>query len=143
MAAGAVTAETEPSVVRMLLLFTYGEKLFGVPADAVDGVVGWVKPSPLPAVSSRIQGIVHDRGRVVTVLHRPDADPPAEHENPKRLVLCRTERGLLGLPAVQTRSIASVELAGASGALVDSSEGPLVLVDPEELAKPRGGDVGR
>ena len=128
---------------RSLLLFEHDGALLGVPAEAVDGVIAWRNPVRLPRASAGFAGVVQDRGRIVAVLESPLGGVKAEPRAARRLVVCATARGFLGLPADTTRGVTVVEFAiePPPGEIVDSSEGPLTLVLPALLARAsEGGD---
>jgi chemotaxis signal transduction protein len=125
----------------ILLVFEHGGVLYAVPASAVDAVVAWHKPAPLPASIPGFAGVVQDRGRIVAVLISPLGKAVEQGgEAPRRIVICSTPRGFLGLPCAETRHIGSVRLASepAGGDLVDSSSGPVVYVDPITLVRELG-----
>lgn len=134
---GETVGAARSGVKRALLLFEFDEALLGVPAESVDAVIAWRKPAPLPCATSGFAGVVQDRGRIVAVLDSPVAGSARGPRAARRLIVCVTPRGFVGLPADGTRGVAVVELAAAhSGdALVDSSEGPLVVVDPSALVE--------
>lgn len=118
-----------------LLLFEHGGVTYGVAAAAVDVVVAWQKPTPLPASLPGFAGVVQDRGRVVAVLATPMGRVQKELGSEQRLVICNTARGFLGLPCGSTRAVGPVVLAQPpiAGDTVDSSAGPFVYIDPEAL----------
>lgn len=117
---------------RALLLFDHGGSLLGVPAQVVDAVIGWRAPARLPCATPGFAGVVQDRGRIVAVLESPLGASGASPTTPRRLIVCSTPRGFVGIPAETTRGVSTVELATDAAAfeLVDSSEGPLTIVDP-------------
>lgn len=112
---------TEP-LDREALVFAHGEVLYAVDAVRVDAVIPWRDPMPLPGVDAAIQGVIQDRGRVVTVLGDPEGrrDPPPA-ARPARIVVCTTRRGLIGLPASATRAVGPV------------GEETLTWIDPDAL----------
>lgn len=121
-----------------LLLFDFEGVLMAVPAGAVDAVIGWRTPARLPCATAGIAGVVQDRGRVVTVLESPlTISAPPDRATPHRLIVCKTPKGFVGIPAEATRAVGTVYLAiePISGEPVDSSEGPLTVVDPTHLVE--------
>ncbi|MCB9596743.1 MAG: chemotaxis protein CheW [Sandaracinaceae bacterium] len=128
-------AEVETTCERDLLLFEHGGVAYAVPASSVDVVVAWNPPAPLPASVPGFAGVLQDRGRVVAILTSPLARPRAGETEERRIVICSTRRGFIGLPCVRTSDVGPVRLAAAPvpGEVVDSSRGPVVFVDPELL----------
>jgi chemotaxis signal transduction protein len=124
----------------VLLLFQHNGIAYGVPARSVDAVVAWRKPARLPASVPGVAGVVQDRGRVIAVLASPLGESTDDRGTHRRMVICTTRRGFLGLPCDETRQIGTVTLAQepAAGEAVDSSSGPLVYVDPDVLAESLG-----
>jgi chemotaxis signal transduction protein len=128
--------EDDRRVSRTLLLFEFDGSILGVQADRVDAVIPWRDPAPLPSASASVAGVVQDRGRIVAVLRTPLAATSTDKKaSSRRILVCATQRGFLGLPADSTRGVLSVDLASepAPGELVDSSQGPLAYVDPNAL----------
>ena len=115
-----------------LLVITQGALLLAIEATHVESVVSFQTPAVLPQASPWVSGIIQDRGRLVAVRK-------TEHECPQvsRIVLCNTSRGLIGIPASETRSIGQVCLSGPVGFFtpIDSDVGALTILDPEELAR--------
>lgn len=134
-----LSAEVEELLhAHALLLFDFDGVLMGVPASTVDAVIGWRTPSRLPCATVGIAGVVQDRGRVVTVLESPLAtSAPPSGATPHRLIVCKTKKGFVGIPAEATRAVGTVYLAiePISGEPIDSSEGPLTVVDPTYLVE--------
>lgn len=60
-------AGDEPQL-RDLFLFTAGNRIFGVPADEVEGTAEGKCPTPLPHAPAPILGVVYARGRMLTVI---------------------------------------------------------------------------
>ncbi|WP_437624276.1 chemotaxis protein CheW [Sorangium sp. So ce1151] len=130
-----------------LLLFELGAVTFALRALQVEEVIGWRTPSPLPRADARVMGILQDRGRIIVIVSAPLAGPAAA---PLRIVVCRTPRGYLGLPAGKTRCVAAVKVFGEllPKAVVDTSEGVVTFLDvthlldaseaaPQQVAAPR------
>jgi hypothetical protein len=74
------------------------------------------------------------------VLVSPLGSAGEAEQAPRRIVICTTSRGFIGLPCSATRTVGAVRLASepVSGQLIDSSWGPLVFTDPEMLADELG-----
>ncbi|WP_437318250.1 chemotaxis protein CheW [Sorangium sp. So ce385] len=111
-----------------LLLFELGPVTFALRAQQVEEVIAWRTPLPLPRADPRVMGILQDRGRIIVIVSAPLAEPEAA---PLRIVVCRTQRGYLGLPAGKTRCVAAVKVFGelAPKAVVDTSEGVVTFLD--------------
>lgn len=131
-----------------LLLFELGAVTFALRAQQVAEVIAWRAPLPLPRADPRVMGILQDRGRIIVILSAPLAEPAAA---PLRIVVCRTQRGYLGLPAGKTRCVAAVKVFGelVPKAVVDTSEGVVSFLDvthmldasegaPQPSVAPRG-----
>ena len=58
----------EGTQLRDLFLFTAGNRIFGVPADAVEGTAEAKSATPLPHAPAAILGVVYARGRMLTVI---------------------------------------------------------------------------
>lgn len=121
---------------RTALVFEHGGTLYGVAAHSVDALIAWRKPAPLPASVAGLAGVVQDRGRIISVLTSP-LGRHAEPAPPRRIVICTTAYGFIGLPCGETRRVGPVVLAEepVSGEVTDSSEGPLVWVDAERIVE--------
>ena len=117
---GEDVSDAEVSFAADVLLFDYGGDLFAVPAQTVDSVVAWKAPAPVPGNDARVRGVVQDRGRIVVVMAHPtgQARPEAPGE-PKRIVICETPRGHVGVPATTTAAVESLSLPSepASGSV--------------------------
>jgi chemotaxis signal transduction protein len=136
----AVAADLETTVVRDLLVFRYLDDLYGIPAACVEGVIPWKAPVPIPGADRRVQGVIQDRGRIVVLMAHPTgrSDREASPES-KRIVICATPRGNVGLPATSTNAVGPVELAvePTPFALHDSRLGPFTYLDPTMYVEPR------
>lgn len=115
-----------------LLVIEQGSVLLGVLASAVDAVIPWQAPEPLPRSSPHVLGVVQDRGRLVAVHRHPDMNQP-----PRRLAVCATSYGLVGLAVTGTRQVGTVSLVGEArfGTPLNTSVGDLTLIDPEQIAR--------
>ncbi|AUX29069.1 MULTISPECIES: chemotaxis protein CheW [Sorangium] len=131
-----------------LLLFELGAATFALRAQQVEEVIAWRTPLPLPRADPRVMGILQDRGRIIVIVSAPLAEPAAA---PLRIVVCRTQRGYLGLPAGKTRCVGAVQVFGelAPKAVVDTREGVVTFLDvihlldasegaPQPSVAPRG-----
>jgi hypothetical protein len=123
----------QETIVRELLIFECGSSRLAVSALLVDSVVAWKRPVTVPGSDSRVRGVIQDRGRVVVIMaHADGGATEAVAGEYKRIVICVTPRGLVGLPASGTSSVGSVELSGepTPGTVYDSPKGPFLYVDP-------------
>jgi hypothetical protein len=79
-----------------------------------------------------VSGIIQDRGRIVVILSDPTG---GWSDVPSRIVVCRTQRGYLGLPAGKTRCVGAVKIYGelVPKAVVDTSEGVVTFLDAVHL----------
>jgi chemotaxis signal transduction protein len=114
-----------------LLVFLQGDTLLGIEARYVDSVIPFRAPALLPLAAPTVAGVVQDRGRVVVVRTAQERGP-----EPKRIIVCTTERGLIGIPASATRAVGEVIAypAVAFGEPIDTDEGVMTLLDPKALA---------
>ncbi len=117
-----------------LLVFEYMNDLFAVPASCVDSIITWKTPTPLPGADPRVRGVIQDRGRIVMLVAHPTGkrNEVLLSVEPKRVIVCATPRGHVGLPATTTRAVGAIELAGVPSpfAVCDSPLGPLTYLDP-------------
>jgi CheW-like domain len=123
------------SVQRDLLLFEYGRDRFAVEARRVESVVPWKPPSRIPGADGRVHGVIQDRGRIVVVMAHPAGITPGP--NPpagKRIVVCSTARGHIGLPASSARAVGPFTLSVEPTPLSvhDSPLGAFTYLDPFE-----------
>ncbi len=130
---GAETAARALTEQREVLVFELHGVGFAVPARRVDSVVSFKPPSPVPDGSPALAGVIQHAGRIIAVLKHPLGVPEEQREAPARVIVCLTERGLIGLPASQTRGIASIALDGRE--TVETPYGAAVLVDPEKTVR--------
>jgi len=128
------SAETR-GLVLDLLMFEHGAEAYAVPAAAVEGVIPWRNPAPVPGVSSQVRGVIQDRGRVVTVLRHPTGRDLHASEEPRRIILCATPEGLVGLPASVTRAVTSAtfEVEPQLYAVYCGRDGSYTFVAPQRL----------
>jgi purine-binding chemotaxis protein CheW len=54
--------------LRDLFLFIQGNRIFAVPAEEVEGTAESKRPAPLPHAPAPILGVVHVRGRMLTIV---------------------------------------------------------------------------
>ena len=79
---------------------------------------------------------IQDRGRIVVVMSHPTGsavlEPPLEV---KRIVICNTARGHIGLPAMATHTVGTVELMSKPqpSAVYDSKFGTFTYIDPSRF----------
>lgn len=125
------------STERDLLVFAYAGDLYAVNAAQVEAVVPWETPAPLPRSAPELAGVAQDRGRIVTVVNDPRGRPGPLTSKPNRLIVCTTQHGHVGLPAERTLTVGRVATGeqDMDGGLVDSSQGPLFLIDVHALAR--------
>ena len=127
----AGTSDEAASFGRTLLVFRLGPHLVGVDADSVDSVIGWKDPAPLPGGSNRFLGVVQDRGRIVAVT-KDALETRLELSDCRRLVVCRSGRGLVAFPATETDAVEEVSfpVEPLPGRTEESTRGPITLIDP-------------
>lgn len=123
--------------VRDLLLFDFGGRRFGIDVKAVDSVVPWQRPRPIPRSSTAVHGVIQDQGRIIVVLSGPLGVAEEVGSDAARIVVCTTARGLIGVPATTTEHIGRCELneEPAAGKVIDSERGALTYLDPAVLAQ--------
>jgi chemotaxis signal transduction protein len=131
--AAAETAERALGEQRELLVFELDGVGFAVPARRVDAVVAFKPPSPVPDGSPALAGVIQNAGRIIAVLRHPLGAAGGKGETPSRIIVCFTERGLIGLPATHTHGIAPIALDGRE--TVETPYGAAVLVDPEKAVR--------
>jgi chemotaxis signal transduction protein len=120
------------AVVRELLLFEHGGERYALSASAVDAVVPWREPTSVPGAEQRVLGVIQDRGRVVVLMAHPSGRATS-HVEGRRIIICNTERGYVGVPATTTNTVTSVELRSEPVALSvhDSRFGPFTFLEAE------------
>jgi chemotaxis signal transduction protein len=118
-----------------VLMFELAGEAYAVPAAAVEGVVPWRNPAPVPGASSHVRGVIQDRGRIVAVLRHPTGRDVEARDEPRRMILCSTPEGLVGLPASVTRAVTQAEYSGEPKlhAVYASKEGAYTFVAPHRL----------
>ena len=127
-------SSAETTIFRQLVLFRYGSEVYAVSTSAVDSIVPWRTPVPLPRVSTIVQGVIQERGRIVTVLSHPAGMGSSDGGNAVRTIICATDMGFLGLPATETLRLGAVQLHAEPkpGQVVDSEVGLFTLLDPQQ-----------
>lgn len=129
------SAESAETSLIDLLSFEVNDLLFAVRADRVARVIPWTEPALLPQGHPAVRGVVQDRGTIVAVLWHPLLDQRVDGDA-KRIVVCSTEHGLLGLPATRTRAVARVPVARqpAPNSVIDNEEVALTFIEPRAIA---------
>jgi chemotaxis signal transduction protein len=120
-------------VQRDLLVFEFGRDRFAVEARRVESVVPWRMPSRIPGTDSRVHGVIQDRGRIVVVMAHPAGITPGPSPpEGKRIVVCNTARGHIGLPATSARAVGGFSLSVEPTPLSvhDSPLGAFTFLDP-------------
>lgn len=132
-----MSSEAQGSATHQLLVFELEGARFGVEAGDVDAVIAWREPVSLPGASGPVRGVVQDRGRIVSVLHHPASATVTYQDDPRRIIICRTRSGLLGLPASSMRAVSNVEVLGelVPGEPVETDAGNLIFVAPDAIAE--------
>jgi chemotaxis signal transduction protein len=122
-------------VVIDVLMFELAGEAYAVPAATVEGVVPWRNPAPVPGASSHVRGVIQDRGRIVAVLRHPTGRDVEPKEEPRRMILCMTPEGLVGLPASVTRAVTQADYPGEPKlhAVYASKDGAYTFVAPHRL----------
>jgi chemotaxis signal transduction protein len=123
----ASTAKVE----RAVLVFEYDAHMFAVDAKAIDAVVAWRDPTPVPQGDEWLLGVLQERGRIVAVLRHPLGRAETSAQAPLRVIVCATKRGLLGLPTTATKAVDSIAFdeEPVHAMAVDSSAGVVTYVD--------------
>jgi chemotaxis signal transduction protein len=128
---------SKATVVRELLVFAYEDDVYAVPASGVEGVVPWKTPTPVPGGESRVHGVIQDRGRIVVVMAHPTGQANADQRTEaRRIIICSTPRGHVGLPATTTNAVGPVELPSepSAASVYDSDMGPFTYLDPSRYS---------
>lgn len=115
-----------------VLVIEQGPVVLALLSSAVDSVIPWQTPEPLPLCAQDVLGVVQDRGRLVIVQRFAGAA-----ERPSRLIVCTTTGGLIGVAATATRLVGTIEIYGELQVDVplQTSSGPLTIIDPERIAR--------
>jgi chemotaxis signal transduction protein len=124
--------------VRDVLVFEYEQTAYALAVTAVEEVVACSRLLPLPNPADGILGVLKHRGTMVPVLQSPQGHPNrAAADVTRRIVICCAPTARIGLPATAAHlaePIQMEEIVG-HGARTDSSVGPLVYLEPEELVR--------
>ena len=126
--------ELRSTILRDLLLFEYAGDRYAIAAANIESVVPWKAPVPVPGADARVGGVIQDRGRIVVVMTHPTGRPDAKAQGePRRVIICATPRGRVGLPASTTDAVAAVPLLSepAAFSVHDSKIGPFTYLDPK------------
>ncbi|HEX3086782.1 MAG TPA: chemotaxis protein CheW [Pyrinomonadaceae bacterium] len=140
------TEDGEPQL-RDLFLFTGGNRLFGVPAEEVEGTAEAKNPAPLPHAPATILGVVYARGRMLTILDPVGLaghSPPMRASEMSAIVSLRSDEQLaLAAESVAetiTISSADIESSPASDSELTAVAGILrhggkeiTILDPASL----------
>lgn len=130
---GQASDERTTSFARDVFVFRYGEETYAVSAGRVAGVIPWRDPVPLPRSNPRVSGVIQDRGRIVVMMVHPLGEGTEEaNAECRRIVICESERGYVGLPASSTVTVGSIQFAHEPNPMgtVDSSVGVVTYLDP-------------
>ncbi|MBN2195530.1 MAG: chemotaxis protein CheW [Polyangiaceae bacterium] len=130
--------ERSATCSRDVFVFQYGSQTYAVSAFRVAGVIPWREPVPLPRSDPRVSGVIQDRGRIVVMMVHPSGEGVADPEaDIRRIIICESERGFVGLPATSTVTVGPVEFAREPNALgtVDTSAGVLTYLDPSSYVQ--------
>ncbi|MEO1482893.1 MAG: chemotaxis protein CheW [Myxococcota bacterium] len=117
-----------------VLLFEIEGQGFCVDADVVTSVIAWREPAPFPGGHPRIRGILLDGNEVITILHHPFARSPLETP-PRRIVLCDTGEGRIGLAVHRTFEIENVSGSPKHGQALETPRGSSTYAAAAELLK--------
>lgn len=87
----------------------------------------------LPGAETRVRGVIQDRGRIVVLIAHPAGRPTDGRGESKRIIICNTSRGYVGVPASVTNTVEGIELQSEPSALTihDSAHGPFMFLDAE------------
>ena len=129
--------DVAPKFERAVLIFEFDNHTFAIDAAAIDAVVAWREPAPVPQGDAWLLGVLQERGRIVTVIKHPLGRTETCRFTPSRVIVCSTERGLLGLPTTVTKTVDTVafEQEPIHANSVVSSIGVVTYVDVAELIK--------
>jgi chemotaxis signal transduction protein len=136
----------EPQL-RDLFLFASGNRLFGVPAEEVEGTADARNPAPLPHAPATILGVVYARGRMLTILDPAGLagdSPPTTTSEISVIVSLRSDEQLaLAAESVSetiTISSSDIESPAESDSELTAVEGILrhggekiIVLDPARL----------
>ena len=135
--------------LRDLLLFTLGNRVFGVPAEEVEGTDEAKSPTPLPHAPAAILGVVCAHGRMLTLIDPGavcgDERAPLPQSFPAIIALRGDEQ--LALPAEsisETITVAATDIdssseptnsqtVGAIAGLLRHGGEKIIILDPARL----------
>jgi len=128
-----------PGITLDLLVFEYANDAYAVAAVCVAGIVPWKTPARVPGVDPRVAGVIQDRGRIVVLMMHPTGRHSPARADAKRIILCSTARGYVGLPASVTRTVGPVDLDCQPGpfSVHDCGGAPFTYLDPTAYPETR------
>jgi chemotaxis signal transduction protein len=120
-----------------LMVFSFAEDMFGVQLKDVDSVIPWREPATVPQGNRSLAGVIQDHGRIIAVLSHPAGQDPGEgNAETSRIIVCNTQRGLIGLPASETHHVGPVGVQShpGPGEVADTDRGVLTYLEAATLA---------
>ena len=95
---------------RQILVFTLASEELGLDISCVREVLRPQKTYPLPKTPHFIEGVIHLRGYIVTLidLRKRLIATPTEEEPNKRIIVCRVNKSIVGLTVNSLREIVTL-----------------------------------
>jgi purine-binding chemotaxis protein CheW len=131
-----------------LFVFRLAGRAYALPATCIELVATAQAPTPVPTVPPHVRGVVHLRGRILTVIDLAavlELDAAAADERDRRLVVIGSGEHPYGFLADATDGIRGVDVASieSDGAeddalvrgRVDDDRGVVSILDPEALTR--------
>lgn len=94
---------------RQLVVFSLGREEYGVSITAVQEIIRYARPRPLPDTPHYIEGVINLRGRVIPVVElatRLGAE--ALHPEDQKIVIVELEQGTVGMTVDEVREVLTV-----------------------------------
>lgn len=152
--------DTLTSGVRQYVLFRLCDEEYGLPVAAVQSIIRYQEPTPVPRAPEGVEGVFNLRGQVLPLIDlgrrlRGEALTPTPTS---RIVVAESDLGAVGLAVDAVREVANIPLAEIKpapqsaliGGLAEAFQGVatyqdrlVILLDPSKaLPKTSFGAVG-
>lgn len=140
------------------VIFRLGDEEFGLPVDAVSGIIRYEPATPVPRAPEVVLGVINLRGRVVPIvdLRRRFRDESFVPQPSSRIIVAEGEAGPVGIAVDAANEVTTIEddelrpvpegvlapeTARAFKAVVERDDKLIILLDLDE-AVPRAEYAG-
>lgn len=93
------------------MIFRVGEENYGLPVTAVNSIIRYEEPTPVPRAPQAVLGVVNLRGRVIPVvdLHKRFKGEAFQVSSASRIVVADGAVGAVGLAVDAANEVMSIE----------------------------------